>query len=117
MTAFGSAQLLLAPLHSAPAAGLMLFVVGLAFTMWTANANSTLQLDAPGHLRGRVIGLYYYAFNGAGPAGGILSGWLAAAGGTELAFAVGGAVTLASIAVVLLRTTERPALRLAHLLT
>ena len=80
MTAFGSAQLLLAPLHSAPAAGLMLFVVGLAFTMWTANANSTLQLDAPGHLRGRVIGLYYYAFNGAGPAGGILSGWLAAAG-------------------------------------
>ncbi len=117
MTGFGLTELLLAPLHTAPATGLMLFFVGLSFTMWTANANSTLQLEAPGHLRGRVIGLYYYAFNGAGPVGGLLSGWLAATGGTELAFAVGGAVTLGAIGFVVLRSTERPGLRLAHLLS
>jgi MFS family permease len=116
MAAFGLAELLLAPLHTAPATGCMLFLVGLSFTMWTANANSTLQLEAPGHLRGRVIGLYYYAFNGAGPVGGILSGWLAATGGTGLAFAVGGVVTLGAIGIVVLRSTERPAVRLAHLL-
>jgi MFS family permease len=116
MTGFGLAELLLAPLRTAPAAGVMLFLVGLSFTMWTANANSTLQLDAPGHLRGRVIGLYYYAFNGAGPLGGILSGWLAAVGGTELAFAVGGATTLGAIAIVGLRMIDRPTVRLAHLL-
>ena len=49
--------------------------------------------------------------------GGLLSGWLAATGGTELAFAVGGAVTLGAIGFVVLRSTERPGLRLAHLLS
>jgi MFS family permease len=44
-------------------------------------------------LRGRVIGFYYFAFNGLAPLGGILTGWLAARGGTELAFAVAGTVT------------------------
>ena len=117
MTGFGLAELVLAPLRSAPAAGLVLFFVGLSFTLWTSNANSTLQLEAPGHLRGRVVGLYYYAFNGAGPAGGILSGWLAASGGTELAFATGGLVTFVAVAAALLHTAgSRPALRLAQVL-
>jgi hypothetical protein len=40
-----------------------------------------------------VIGFYYFAFNGLAPLGGILTGWLAATGGTELAFGVAGAVT------------------------
>jgi MFS family permease len=117
MTGFGLSELLLAPLHSAPAAGAALFVVGLSFTLWTSNANSTLQLEAPGHLRGRVIGLYYYAFNGAGPAGGLLAGWLAATGGTGLSFAVGGSVTLAALALALPGLARRPALQLVHLLT
>jgi hypothetical protein len=40
-----------------------------------------------------VIGFYYFAFNGLAPLGGILTGWLAATGGTELAFGVAGTVT------------------------
>ena len=43
-----------------------------------------------------MIGLYYFAFNGTGPAGGLLAGWLAAQGGTELAFAVSGAAAVAT---------------------
>jgi hypothetical protein len=42
-----------------------------------------------------VIGLYYFAFNGSGPAGGLLAGWLAASGGTALAFGVSGASAVA----------------------
>jgi len=117
MALFGVSEFLLAPLHSVVTTGAMLFVVGLSFTMWTANANSTLQLEAPGHLRGRVVGLYYYAFNGAGPAGGLLAGWLAAVGGTGLAFAVGGAVTVAAVLVALPALVSRPAVRLAQLLS
>jgi MFS family permease len=69
-----------------------------------------LQLATPDRLRGRVMGLYFFAFNGAGPAGGMLAGWLAATGGTALAFTVGGAAaivvsTLAS--TVLGRRAER----------
>jgi MFS family permease len=89
----GVAELVLAPLHSLVPAIALLFLVGVFFTLYTANSNAVLQLRAPDHLRGRVIGFYYFAFNGLAPLGAILAGWLAATGGTELAFAVAGAVT------------------------
>ena len=102
----GIAQLLLAPQSSLLAVALLLFATGLCFTLWTSNANSTLQLAAPDHLRGRVIALYYFAFNGSAPFGGLLAGWLAAAGGTALAFSVGGAaaVMMTAAAFVMLRS-------------
>ena len=42
------------------------------------------------HLRGRLIGLYLFAFVGLAPVGGLLAGWLAELGGTSLAFVVAG---------------------------
>jgi MFS family permease len=89
----GLAELVLAPQHSLGPAVVLLFIAGVCFTLYTANSNAVLQLRAPDHLRGRVIGFYYFAFNGLAPLGGILTGWLAATGGTELAFAVAGTVT------------------------
>jgi MFS family permease len=89
----GVAELVLAPQHSLGPAVVLLFIAGVCFTLYTANSNTVLQLRAPDHLRGRVIGFYYFAFNGLAPLGGILTGWLAARGGTELAFAVAGTVT------------------------
>ena len=96
---FGLAQMVLAPIHSASAAGVLLMITGACFTLWTSSANATVQLSTPGPMRGRVIGLYYFAFNGTGPAGGLLAGWLAAQGGTELAFLVSGAAAVATAAV------------------
>ena len=93
---FGLFEVALAPTHSLVAASLLLFLVGASFTTWTANSNTGVQLSAPDHLRGRVVGLYYYAFNGTAPLGGLLAGWLCAAGGTELAFAVAGLTTIAA---------------------
>jgi MFS family permease len=89
----GLAELVLAPQHSLAPAIVLLFIAGICFTLYTANSNAILQLRAPDHLRGRVIGFYYFAFNGLAPLGGILTGWLAATGGTELAFGVAGTVT------------------------
>jgi MFS family permease len=89
----GIAELVLAPQHSLGPAIVLLFIAGVCFTLYTANSNAVLQLRAPDHLRGRVIGFYYFAFNGLAPLGGILTGWLAARGGTELAFGIAGAVT------------------------
>jgi hypothetical protein len=58
------------------------------------------------------MGLYYVAFNGAGPAGGVLAGWLAATGGTALAFGVAGsaalAVTVAALALLRTRVQRSP---------
>jgi MFS family permease len=97
----GIAELVLAPQHSLLPAAVLLFCVGVCFTVYTSNSNAVLQLRAPDHLRGRVIGFYYFAFNGLAPLGGILTGWLAARGGTQLAFAVaGGATALVAVAAI-----------------
>ncbi|MDX6492153.1 MAG: hypothetical protein QOH02_88, partial [Gaiellaceae bacterium] len=104
---FGVFELLLAPSNSLVLCALLLFGVGVSFTVFTSNGNSTAQLEAPDHLRGRVVGLYYYAFNGLGPLGGLSAGWLSARGGTGLAFAVAGTVgvTTGAAALVYLRRT------------
>jgi predicted MFS family arabinose efflux permease len=100
--AFGLTELALAPQSTLAAVAPLLVLAGLAFTLWTSNANATLQLSTPDRLRGRMMGFYYFAFNGAGPAGGLLAGWLAASGGTALAFGVGGVAALLVAAGALL---------------
>ena len=95
---FGLAELALVPQTSVLAVSALLFVIGMFFTLWTANANATLQLAAPEHLHGRVVSFYYFAFNGGAPLGGLVAGWLAATGGTPLAFAVAGAAAVATAA-------------------
>jgi MFS family permease len=106
---FAGFELLLAPSTSLLLCAVLLFLIGVSFTVFTSNGNSTVQLEAPDHLRGRVIGLYYYAFNGLGPLGGLSAGWLSARGGTALAFGVAGVVGLAAggTAIVYLRLSSR----------
>jgi len=94
VAAFGLVELLLAPQSSLAVVGPLLVAAGFAFTLWTSNANASLQLATPDRMRGRMMGLYFFAFNGAAPAGGLLAGWLAATGGTALAFTVGGLACL-----------------------
>lgn len=103
---FGLAELLLAPGSSVWLACLLLFLAGISFTTWSSNSNSIVQLAAPDHLRGRVIGLYFFAFAGTGAFGGIMAGLLIHVGGTQLAFVVAGLAALVATAVVgrLLRT-------------
>lgn len=100
---FGVFALVLAPVVDAVIAGALLFALGICFTLFTANANALVQLGAPDHLRGRLIGLYLFAFVGLAPVGGFVAGWLADVGGTPLAFAVAGATSLATIAVASVR--------------
>ena len=105
---FTGSELLLAPLRTPLAAGILLFLVGVGFTAWSANSNAMMQLQAPDHLRGRIIGLYFYAFNGTGALAGLFAGWLCDTGGTELAFAVGGLVGLLGTVAAATRLLSRP---------
>jgi MFS family permease len=98
---FSVALLALAPLETVVACAVLLFVVGVCFTMWTANSQSLLQLTAPDHLRGRVLSLYLFAFAGLAPFGGLLAGWLSDVGGTQLAFLVAGSTGLVMTLVAL----------------
>jgi MFS family permease len=107
---FTGSELLLAPVHGVVLAGILLFFVGFGFAAWSANSNTSMQLAAPDRLRGRIIGIYFYAFNGTGPLGGLLTGWLCAKGGTELAFLVGGIIGLGATAVAAQQLRGRPPL-------
>jgi sugar phosphate permease len=85
----------------------LLFATGVTYTLWGTNALSTIQLEAPEHLRGRAAALYFFAFLGGAPIGGLFAGWLTSVGGTELAFFVAGSIAIltAVCGVVRLRTT------------
>jgi MFS family permease len=91
----GLAELAVAPLHQVVSVGALLAVWGACFTVFTANSNTTIQLASPDHIRGRVLGIYYYALLGPVPLAAPFLGWLCSAGGTQLAFDVAGASALA----------------------
>ncbi|MBA2295899.1 MAG: MFS transporter [Actinobacteria bacterium] len=95
---FSLAMSLLALVSSVPAALVLLFVLGVSFALFTASANALVQLDAPGHLRGRVMSVYLFAFAGLAPIGGLVAGSLAELGGTPLAFGIAGASGLVTVA-------------------
>jgi MFS family permease len=94
----GAGELLLAPQHSLVAAGAILAMIGIAFTLFTSNSNSTLQQHVPDHLRGRVLSLYAYVFFGTAPIGGVLTGWLSQRSGTGVTLAIAGGIAAAAAA-------------------
>lgn len=96
---FGAAQLALATQRGFVGVAIALFVTGVFYTIYAAMSNSIVQLATPGFLQGRVGGLYNYVFLASGPFGSLLVGWLSQRGGTGLAFAVGGAASIAMAAV------------------
>jgi MFS family permease len=108
---FGVLALALAPVQNGALAGALLFGTGVAFTLFTANANALVQLGSTDQLRGRLIGLYLFAFAGVAPIGGLLAGWLAEIGGTPLAFAVAGATSLVTVLVANVQRSRAPVLR------
>jgi len=54
-----------------------LLLTGFASTAFQATANTSMQLTAPDHLRGRVMALYMLLFAGSTPIGGFLTGYMA----------------------------------------
>lgn len=52
----------------------LLFLLGFTAVMWATTANTRIQMTVPGHLRGRVMGIYMLLFAGTTPVGGFLSG-------------------------------------------
>jgi MFS family permease len=63
-------------------------------------ANTTLQLEAPDRLRGRVMGFYSFVVLGMAPFGSLQAGWIAEHFGVRTAIAAGGLVCLAVAAAV-----------------
>ena len=111
---YGVLELILAP-QTSRRRGLRAAVLhaASAYISWGATALTAIQLEAPEHLRGRAASLYFWAFLGGAPIGGLFAGWLVSVGGTELAFAVAGtiAVTTAVVGNGAAAPRERPLAR------
>jgi MFS family permease len=105
---FSLLLLALAPQQSVVACAVLLLATGACFTLWTANSQSILQLSSPDALRGRVLGLYLFAFNGLAPLGSLFSGWLCDVGGTQLALSVAGGAALVMTAAAFRERNRRP---------
>jgi MFS family permease len=72
--------------------GLVLFTAaGSLMAMNGILANTMLQLQAPDHLRGRVMGFYSFVVLGMAPLGAFQAGWVSEHYGARVSFALGGA--------------------------
>ncbi|MDX6466800.1 MAG: hypothetical protein QOI27_1840 [Gaiellaceae bacterium] len=72
---------------------------GAGSVSFMAIGNSTLQLGAAPQMRGRVMSLWFVAFQGSTPIGGPLVGWVIAAAGARVGLGLGG-VTLLAVAAL-----------------
>ncbi|MGP9018909.1 MFS transporter [Streptomyces sp. BR1] len=100
--AFGTLLVLLAPSRNVVLCGALLACTGAAFTVFTSNANTSLQAAVPDAMRTRVVALYSYALVGTSPVTGLLAGRLIELGGPVLALGAGGAVIAATAGVITL---------------
>lgn len=71
-----------------------LFLAGLGMVLFTATANSTVQLETPDGLRGRVMSAYALVFNGLAPFGSLMMGGLIGTWGVPVGLTVAGGVGL-----------------------
>jgi len=99
-TVLGVAEVVLALVRDFPSAAVTLGVAGASMVLFTATVNTTLQLNAPDHLRGRIMSMYSLVMGGLTPIGSLVAGTLAQIWGAPGAFLVGGVVGLAAVAAV-----------------
>jgi MFS family permease len=97
----GVAEVVLSLARQFPTAAVTIGVAGASMVLFTATVNTTLQLNTPDHLRGRIMSVYALVMGGLTPVGSLVAGTLAQIWGAPGAFLVGGAVGLVAVAVVL----------------
>jgi MFS family permease len=85
---------------------LALAAAGAASISFMATGNSTLQLGAAPNMRGRVMSLWFVAFQGSTPIGGPIVGWVMAAAGARAGLGLG-AITCIVVALAGLLTLRR----------
>ncbi len=99
--ALSIADLVLAWTRQVPLAAVVLALAGMSLVLFTTTANTTLQVTAPSHLRGRVMAMYALVMGGMTPVGALVAGGLAEAWGAPTALGIGGALGLLATGAVL----------------
>jgi MFS family permease len=100
--AFGALLMLVAVSQWYALTIVLLVMLGMAHTTFASTANTSLQLTAPDHLRGRVMSLYMLLIAGSTPVGGFLTGLMAERLGVSTAIGINAAICLLGLAAGLL---------------
>jgi MFS family permease len=87
---FGVALVLAAVAHYFPASLILFTVAGWTMAANGILANTLLQIRAPDHLRGRVMGVYSFLVLGLAPVGSLQAGWVSEHLGVEWSMGLGG---------------------------
>ncbi len=98
--------------RSMPLAFCLLVVLGGLVAMQLSTCNTYLQTSSPPELRGRVVSIYVWIFQGLAPIGGFAAGWIAQQAGVPSAILGAGALcSLAGLVLGLALYTRSKALK------
>lgn len=101
--ALGAALVALALVPWLPLTLLLCVFAGCAMAAAGITTNTLLQRLSPDHLRGRVMGFYSFVALGMAPFGSLQAGWVSEHFGVRTSFAVGGAICVLAVALVVWR--------------
>jgi MFS family permease len=110
---FGIALTLATLAPSLPLELVVLPLVGWGSISFMSMGNSTLQLTAEPQMRGRVMSLWFVAFQGSTPIGGPIVGWLMAVAGARAGLGIA-TVTCFAVALAGLAALQRRRSDLDH---
>jgi MFS family permease len=79
----------------------LMFMTGFLYLAFVSMAQALVQLEAPSHLRGRLVGLFHMSHNGFRAFSGVTVGILGALIGIHWSLALSSLVLLAAIMVLL----------------
>ncbi len=88
---------------SYPQAMLLLFISGFVMVVTTTSAISLLQLNAPDHLRGQLMGMFTTSFMGLFPVGSLMQGSLAQYAGIRITITGTAFAALVAVILIMLR--------------
>jgi MFS family permease len=98
-TAFGILLILFAGSRSLGLSMVLLGLAGCAMIVNNSITNTLLQMAAPDHLRGRIMGFYSFVFVGMAPFGAFLFGIVAEHTGVSTTIAAGGAIVAVAVTI------------------
>jgi MFS family permease len=98
-TAFGILLILFAGSRSLALSMVLLGLAGCAMIVNNSITNTLLQMAAPDHLRGRIMGFYSFVFVGMAPFGAFLFGIVAEHTGVPKTIAAGGAIVAVAVTI------------------
>lgn len=85
---------------------IFLFISGFIMVIATTSALSLLQLNAPDHLRGQIMGMFTTSFMGLFPVGSLFQGMLAQYAGVRMTITGTSLAALSAVILIFLRTRQ-----------